>query len=85
MPGSKCPYCEKSTYYVQGPVSQCSKCGTTGWGWNREVKKGKSGKGFTCPNCDKQTLHQVANVGNSHAVRRCATCDYSLVVPFTPA
>lgn len=80
MAGSECPYCSKKTYYDRGSVSQCTKCGTTGWGWNRAVNPG-SGKGFKCPNCEHFTLHQVMDIGKLHAVRRCSTCDYSIVVP----
>lgn len=83
MAGSECPNCKQRTFFNEGPVSQCSKCGTTGWGWNRSVKPG-SGKGYICPHCDKQTLHQVIDIGDKHALRRCATCDYSLVVPSAP-
>lgn len=84
MAGSQCPHCEQKTFYNEGAVSQCTKCGTTGWGWNRAVNPG-SGKGFKCPNCEWNTLHQVVELNKNHAVRRCSTCDYSLVVPFTPS
>jgi Zn ribbon nucleic-acid-binding protein len=83
MAGSQCPHCKQMTFFNEGPVSQCSKCGATGWGWNRAVNPG-SGKGFECPNCERYTLHQVSNIGDKHALRRCSTCDYSLAVPFTP-
>lgn len=77
MPGSVCPSCSQKTYYNNGAVKQCTQCHATGWGWNHVVEPGQ-GKGQKCPNCTKQTLHSVAEVG-ALTVRRCSTCDYSLV------
>lgn len=77
MAGSTCPSCNQRTFYDNGSVKQCTQCNATGWGWNKGIEPGQ-GRGQKCTNCAKMTLHAVANLGN-YTIRRCSTCDYSLV------
>jgi hypothetical protein len=80
--GSLCPYCNKKTFHDSGSLSTCSVCGAVGWSWRKEVSKVGKGKGNKCPNCANQTLHSVGSLSSGQIVRRCGTCDYSLIEPY---
>ena len=80
--GQKCPNpkCEKQTFMDKGGVLECTRCAAIGWGWNKPVKARGKGKGNKCPNCEVQTLHRITDVQGAE-IRRCSTCDYSLIIP----
>jgi len=82
--GQKCPNpkCGKQTFVNKGGFLRCTKCAAIGWGWNKPVKDPGKGKGNKCPNCEVQTLHRITDVLGAE-IRRCATCDYSLIIPPT--
>ena len=84
--GSECPHCRKLTFHDKGGVSACSSCQAVGWSWQKAVKGVGKGKGNKCPNCGNQTLHRVGEAKSPkgkyvHTIRRCGTCDYSLIEP----
>ena len=78
--GNKCPHCGKLTFHDNGSVHECNKCGAVGWSWRHGVSEVGKGKGKKCPNCWDQTLHHVADL-EGRPIRRCGTCDYSLIEP----
>ena len=80
--GAWCPYCNKSTYHDKGSLSICSSCGAVGWSWQKGISKVGKGRGNKCPNCESLTLHAAGYLPKSdQCVRRCGTCDYSLIEP----
>lgn len=84
MKGAKCPHCGGLTFHDNGSLSECSVCKAVGWSWRKEVTGVGKGKGNKCPNCGNQTLHQAGSLSTGKVkinIRRCATCDYSLVEP----
>ncbi len=76
--GHKCPNCDKLTHHDKGSYRECSRCGCVGWGWHQQVAGVGKGRGNQCPNCEKLTLHKIL-VKQGISIRRCGTCDYSLV------
>lgn len=81
MAGAYCPYCGERTFHDQGSLSACSSCGAVGWSWRKEIANVGKGKGNKCPNCANQTLHNVGSLDAGNTIRRCGTCDYSLIEP----
>jgi uncharacterized Zn finger protein len=79
--GATCPNCGKQTFHDEGSYRQCSNCKFIGWSWQQPVRAVGKGKGWKCPNCSNQTLHGIINLPNGETVRRCATCDFSAIVP----
>ncbi len=84
--GSECPHCGKQTFHDKGSLNECSSCHAVGWSWQKAVKGVGKGKGNKCPNCENQTLHKVGEARSPkgmfvHTIRRCGTCDYSLIEP----
>lgn len=79
--GSCCPCCQENTFHDSGGLNTCSSCNAVGWSWRKAVEKVGKGKGNECPNCSKQTLHKVGSLSTGQVVRRCGTCDYSLIEP----
>jgi ribosomal protein L37AE/L43A len=79
--GAACPNCGKQTFHDNGSVSECSSCGAVGWSWRKGVSRVGKGRGNRCPNCDNLTLHRVIALTTGQGIRRCGTCDYSLVEP----
>ncbi len=79
--GSKCPYCGKFTFHDKGSVNECSSCHAVGWSWQKAVSLVGKGSGNACPNCARQTLHGVLTLETGQRIRRCGTCDYSLIEP----
>lgn len=84
--GAECPHCGKQTFHDNGSLSTCSYCNTVGWSWQKAVMEVGKGKGNKCPNCKNQTLHRVGEATSPkrkyvHPIRRCKTCDYSLIEP----
>ena len=81
--GAKCPHCGKQTFHDNGSVSECSTCHAVGWSWREGVSHVGKGRGNCCPNCNNLTLHSVAALESGQSIRRCGTCDYSLIEPVT--
>jgi len=79
--GSTCPNCGRLTFHHNGSVSRCSKCGAVGWSWRAGVSKTGKGRGNRCPNSENLTLHHVDTLETGQPIRRCGTCDYSLIEP----
>jgi len=79
--GAECPHCGEQAFHDAGSYRQCSKCGAIGWSWKQGVENVGSGKGNRCPNCNNQTLHQIVSLAGGQTIRRCGTCDYSLIEP----
>ena len=79
--GEECPHCSVQTFHKEGSFRRCSSCGAIGWSWQHGVTETGKGKGNKCPNCDNQTLHEIVKLSGGEAVRRCGTCDYSLIEP----
>lgn len=79
--GASCPHCGSKTFHDNGSVSVCKTCSAVGWSWRKEVSHTGKGRGNKCPNCEKQTLHKVGVLGAGQVIRRCGTCDYSLIAP----
>ena len=79
--GAWCPHCGGYTFHDTGSLSKCSECGAVGWSWRKGVSEVGRGKGNKCPNCANQTLHSVGDLPSGQAIRRCGTCDYSLIEP----
>ena len=79
--GATCPGCGKKTFHDEGGHRVCSKCGYVGWPAGMAVTDVSSGKGNSCPNCQNQTLHCVAELPTGQRVRRCSTCYYSAIDP----
>lgn len=84
--GAECPCCGKQSFHDTGSLSVCSFCNAVGWSWRKAVQGVGKGRGSKCPNCEKQTLHHVGAAKSPkgkyvHAIRRCGTCDYSLIEP----
>lgn len=79
--GHKCPHCGKLTFHDNGSVRVCGRCGSVGWSWKQGVNEVGKGRGKECPNCSKQTLHHVTELESGQKVRRCGTCDFSLIEP----
>jgi len=79
--GAKCPHCGRLTFHDNGSISACSSCNAVGWSWRKGVSQVGSGRGNTCPNCANMTLHKVAILESGQPIRRCGTCDYSLIEP----
>jgi len=79
--GSECPGCGKHTYHDNGSYRGCSTCGYIGWSWKHEPKGVGSGRGNTCPECDRLTLHDVTDLDDKYIIRRCSTCNYTAIQP----
>lgn len=71
----------KLTFHGDGSVYQCNRCGAVGWSWKQGVSEVGKGRGKRCPNCEKLTMHQVAELQTKQKIRRCGTCDFSLIEP----
>ncbi len=79
--GATCPNCGEMTFHDNGSISECSQCHAVGWSWRKGISETGRGPGNTCPNCDKLTLHDVGKLKGGQTIRRCGTCDYSLIAP----
>lgn len=79
--GAWCPHCGKHTFHDKGSLNECSSCQAVGWSWQKGVSKVGKGRGNKCPNCESLTLHVAGNLNSGQEIRRCGTCDYSLIGP----
>ena len=79
--GNKCPFCGTLTLHIDGSGSfrKCSDCKFVGWWLTDPVSPGK-GKGYTCVNCHRSTLHSLAEVAGVEMLR-CSFCLYSGIRP----
>lgn len=74
-----CPSCRRVSFRDSGGVSRCWQCNAVGWNWPK-MKKG-SGRGKCCIYCGKMTLHIAGELESGQTIRRCGTCNYSLIEP----
>ena len=79
--GQECPHCGKLTFHNDRGIHQCSRCGAVGWSWQHQPADVGKGSGKRCPNCKNHTLHWVAELESHNNVRRCRTCNYTLIEP----
>ncbi len=77
--GRSCPTCGYQMYHDEGAYNKCSNCQSVGWKSTHPTGPLGRGRGNTCPNCKKLTLHDVAIVDNKFLARRCTTCNYVLI------
>ena len=53
MAGKRCPKCNQLTFFVNGRIGECKKCG---YKMQVPANEGKGGKGKKCLNCGKFTV-----------------------------
>jgi DNA-directed RNA polymerase subunit RPC12/RpoP len=82
--GKECPHCGKKTFHNTGSLHECSRCGVMGWTWQHGIDRMGQGVGMKCPNCEWKTLHSAGEIAKGRLVRRCGTCNYTLIAPPTP-